>query len=114
MLTPEYIEAVRRAYAGDRDLHDPDLSPLLGDLGSFPPTLIQGETMRSSIPIPRPWLRPAGGPCALPAGGQRECGTYFRCSPSKKRRQPWKVAARFCWSYKNRKGLLERAGLLLL
>ena len=41
MLTPEYIEAVRRAYAGDRDLHDPDLSPLLGDLGSFPPTLIQ-------------------------------------------------------------------------
>ena len=32
MLTPEYIEAVRRAYAGDRDLHDPDLSPLLGDL----------------------------------------------------------------------------------
>ena len=41
MLTPEYIETVRRAYAGGRDLHDPDLSPLLGDLGSFPPTLIQ-------------------------------------------------------------------------
>ena len=41
MLTPEYIEAVRRAYAGGRDLHDPDLSPLLGDLRNFPPTLIQ-------------------------------------------------------------------------
>ena len=38
MLTPEYIEAVRRAYAGDRDLHDPDLSPLLGtwELSAYP------------------------------------------------------------------------------
>ena len=93
MLTPEYIEAVRRAYAGDRDLHDPDLSPLLGDLGSFPPTL-----------IPRPWLRRCGRPMC-PAGWRsaRECGTYFRCSPSKKRRQPWKVPPGFCWSYKNEK-----------
>lgn len=35
MLTPEYIEAVRRAYAGDRDLHDPDLVPPAGGPGEL-------------------------------------------------------------------------------
>ena len=41
MLTPEYIEAVRTAYAAGRDYHSPDLSPLFADLTDFPPTLIQ-------------------------------------------------------------------------
>ena len=41
MLTPEYIEAVRTAYAGGRDYASPDLSPLFADLTGFPPTLIQ-------------------------------------------------------------------------
>ncbi len=41
MLTPDYIRAVRRAYAGEYDLSSPDLSPLFGDLTGFPPTLIQ-------------------------------------------------------------------------
>ncbi len=41
MLTIEYVHAVRKAYAGDHDLHDPLLSPLFGDFHDFPPTLIQ-------------------------------------------------------------------------
>ena len=44
MLTMDYIKAVRTAYAGSRDLRDPDLSPLLGDFTGFPPTLIQAGT----------------------------------------------------------------------
>lgn len=40
-LTMNYIHAVRKVYAGDRDLTDPMLSPLFGDLSGFPPTLIQ-------------------------------------------------------------------------
>lgn len=41
MLTPDYIHAVREAYAKDQDLRSPELSPLFGDLSDFPPTLIQ-------------------------------------------------------------------------
>lgn len=105
MLTPEYIEAVRRAYAGDRDLHDPDLSPLLGDLGSFPPTLIQvgdHEILYSDSASLAAALR--GGPCALPAGGQR--GNVARISDvphQKSGGSPWKAPPGSCWSYKNEK-----------
>ena len=41
MLTPEYIKAVRTAYAGEHDLRIPSLSPLFGNFSGFPPTLIQ-------------------------------------------------------------------------
>lgn len=41
MLTPEYIEAVRLAYARGEDLRSPYLSPLFADLHGLPPTLIQ-------------------------------------------------------------------------
>ncbi|MEG1988260.1 MAG: alpha/beta hydrolase [Oscillibacter sp.] len=41
MLTPDYIEAVRAAYARGGDLSAPELSPLFGDFTAFPPTLIQ-------------------------------------------------------------------------
>ncbi|MEG2175673.1 MAG: alpha/beta hydrolase [Oscillibacter sp.] len=41
MLTPDYIEAVRAAYARGGDLRAPELSPLFGDFTAFPPTLIQ-------------------------------------------------------------------------
>lgn len=41
MLTPEYIEAVRLAYAAGRDYRSNDLSPLFADFTGFPPTLIQ-------------------------------------------------------------------------
>ena len=41
MLTPDYIEAVRTAYAAGKDYRSGDLSPLFADLAGFPPTLIQ-------------------------------------------------------------------------
>ncbi len=42
MLTPEYVKAVRGAYAGtDADFTNPEFSPLFGDLTGFPKTLIQ-------------------------------------------------------------------------
>lgn len=44
VLTPEYIYAVREAYAGDLDPAQPELSPLLADLAGLPPTLIQVGT----------------------------------------------------------------------
>ena len=44
MLTPEYIYAVREAYAGGLDPAQPELSPLLADFSGFPPTLIQVGT----------------------------------------------------------------------
>ena len=37
MLTPEYIEAVRLAYAAGRDYRSSDLSPLFADFTGFPP-----------------------------------------------------------------------------
>ena len=41
MLTPEYIEAVRLAYAAGQNYRSSDLSPLFADFEGFPPTLIQ-------------------------------------------------------------------------
>ena len=43
-LTPEYIRAVREAYAGGLDPAQPGLSPLFADFRGFPPTLIQVGT----------------------------------------------------------------------
>ena len=41
MLSPEYMHAVRDAYAAGLDWSDPQLSPLFGDFDGFPETLIQ-------------------------------------------------------------------------
>lgn len=41
MLTTNYIDAVRRAYAPGEDFSHPELSPLFGDLSGFPRTLVQ-------------------------------------------------------------------------
>lgn len=41
MLTLDYLQAVRKAYAGENNLDSPMLSPLFGDFEGFPPTLIQ-------------------------------------------------------------------------
>lgn len=41
MLTANYIDAVRRAYAPGEDYSHPELSPLFGDLSGFPRTLVQ-------------------------------------------------------------------------
>lgn len=44
VLSMEYMEQVRKAYAGERDYADAQLSPLFGDLSGYPPTLIQVGT----------------------------------------------------------------------
>lgn len=44
VLTPEYMYAVREAYAGGLDPSDCLLSPLLADFAGFPPALIQVGT----------------------------------------------------------------------
>ena len=41
VLDKEYIDRMTRAYATDRDLTDPYISPLFGDFRGFPPMLIQ-------------------------------------------------------------------------
>lgn len=41
MLTGEYIESVRSAYANGADFSAPELSPLFADLAGYPPALIQ-------------------------------------------------------------------------
>ena len=96
MLTPEYIEAVRRAYAGDRDLQDPDLSPLLGDLGSFPPTLIQvgdHEILYSDSASLAAALRAAHVPCRLEVS--EGMWHVFQMFPIKKAAAAMESAARF-------------------
>ena len=96
MLTPEYIEAVRRAYAGDRDLHDPDLSPLLGDLGNFPPTLIQvgdHEILYSDSASLAAALRAAHVPCRLEVS--EGMWHVFQMFPIKKAAAAMESAARF-------------------
>ena len=68
MLTMDYIQAVRAAYARDHDLTDPDLSPLLGDFTGFPPALIQAgshEILLSDSVRLRDRLVSAGVPCRL-------------------------------------------------
>ena len=96
MLTPEYIEAVRRAYAGGRDLHDPDLSPLLGDLGSFPPTLIQvgdHEILYSDSASLAAALQAAHVPCRLEVS--EGMWHVFQMFPIKKAAAAMESAARF-------------------
>ena len=68
MLTPEYIEAVRRAYAGAQELSQPSLSPLFGDFRGFPPVLIQvgdHEILYSDAEALYARLRQAGVPARL-------------------------------------------------
>jgi len=67
-ITMEYIQAVRRAYAGDADLSDPMLSPLFGDFTGFPPTLIQvgsNELLYSDAERLRDRMRSAGVLCQM-------------------------------------------------
>ena len=90
MLTPEYIEAVRRA------LHDPDLSPLLGDLGSFPPTLIQvgdHEILYSDSASLAAALRADHVPCRLEVS--EGMWHVFQMFPIKKAAAAMESAARF-------------------
>lgn len=68
IITMDYIKAVRTAYAQDRPLSDPNLSPLFGDFKGFPPVLIQAGTheilLSDSVRL-RDRLVQAGIPCRL-------------------------------------------------
>ena len=67
-LTPEYIHAVREAYAGGLDPAQPQLSPLYGDFRGFPPTLIQvgtHEILYSDAERLAERMRAAGVECRL-------------------------------------------------
>ncbi|MEG2221713.1 MAG: alpha/beta hydrolase [Oscillospiraceae bacterium] len=68
ILTPDYVRAVRAAYARENDLHSPSLSPLFGDFGGFPPTLIQvgtHEILFTDAQCLRERLDEAQVPCRL-------------------------------------------------
>lgn len=85
MLTPEYIEAVRTAYAPGRDLSSPFLSPLFGDFSGFPPTLIQvgdHEILYSDSEALCARLRARGVPCWLEVG--EGMWHVFQMFPTKK------------------------------
>lgn len=68
ILSLEYIQAVRSAYAGGRELDSPLLSPLFGDFSGFPPTLVQvgsHELLLSDSVRLRDRMRAAQIPCYL-------------------------------------------------
>jgi epsilon-lactone hydrolase len=44
LLSPDWLKACARAYAGQQDLADPAISPLRADLDGLPPLLIQAGT----------------------------------------------------------------------
>ena len=68
MLTMNYIQAVRSAYAPQTDWADPHLSPLFAELPGFPPTLIhvgEREILRDASTALAQKLRAAEVPCVI-------------------------------------------------
>ena len=96
MLTAEYIEAVRSAYAGGQDYRSPELSPLLGDLRGFPPALIQvgdHEILYSDSATLQEALHRAQVPCRLEVS--EGMWHVFQMFPVKKAAAAMESAARF-------------------
>ncbi len=96
VLTPEYIYAVREAYAGGLDPAPPELSPLLADLAGFPPTLIQvgtHEILFSDAERLAERMKAAGTECRLEVWE----GMWhdFQMYPSKSAAQAMQNAAHF-------------------
>ena len=85
MLTPEYIAAVREAYAGGRDPKDACLSPLFGDFSDFPPTLVQvgsHEILYSDAERLRDRMEADGAECRLEVW--EDMWHVFQMFPTKK------------------------------
>lgn len=96
MLTPDYIAAVTKAYALDRDLTSPELSPVLGDLSGFPPTLIQvgtHEILYSDSVRLRDGLRSAGVDCQLEVW--KNMWHVFQMFPTRKASSAMEQMSRF-------------------
>ncbi len=96
VLTPEYIYAVREAYAGGLDPSQPELSPLLADLAGLPPTLIQvgtHEILFSDAERLAERMKAAGTECRLEVWE----GMWhdFQMYPSKSAAQAMQNAAHF-------------------
>lgn len=96
VLTPEYIYAVREAYAGSLDPAQPELSPLLADLAGLPPTLIQvgtHEILFSDAERLAERMKAAGTECRLEVWE----GMWhdFQMYPSKSAAQAMQNAAHF-------------------
>ncbi len=67
-LTPASMANCFAAYLGDADREDPDVSPLLGELGGFPPALVAvaaNDVLRDDGLNYAAALREAGGEVAL-------------------------------------------------
>lgn len=96
MITMEYIQAVRGAYARDMDLSDPNLSPLFGDFTGFPPVLIQAGTheilLSDSVRL-RDRLVVAGIPCRLEVWN--DMWHVFQMFPMKKAGEAMESIGRF-------------------
>ena len=96
MLTPEYISAVTQAYAPGMVLESPELSPVWGDLTSFPPTLIQvgtHEILYSDSVLLRDKLKEAGVDCHLEVW--KDMWHVFQMFPSKKAAAAMEQMGRF-------------------
>ena len=96
MITMNYIQAVRAAYAPGRELSSPMLSPLFGDFDRFPPVLIQVGTneilMSDSVRL-RDRLVQAGIPCRLEVWP--DMWHVFQMFPMKKASQAMDSVGRF-------------------
>lgn len=90
VLDKEYIDRMTRAYAPDRDLTDPYISPLFGNFHGFPPVYIQvGENeilLDDSLRLYKNLIK-----AGVAAHIDRFPGMWhvFRCHPSKRPVRPW-------------------------
>jgi len=95
-ITMEYIQAVRRVYAGSADLTDPMLSPLFGDFSGFPPTLIQvgsNELLYSDSQQLRDRMQSAGVLCHMEEW--KEMWHVFQMMPIKKAAEAMEHVGKF-------------------
>jgi monoterpene epsilon-lactone hydrolase len=96
ILTMNYITAVREAYARSADYSSPLLSPLLGDLTGFPPTLIQvgtNEILLSDSVRLRDRMIQAAVPCRLEVW--TDMWHVFQMFPMKKAVEAMESVGRF-------------------
>ncbi len=96
MITLDYIKSVRGAYARDRDLTSPLLSPLLGDLSGFPPTLVQvgtNEILYSDAVRLRDRMLAAHVPCKLEVWN--DMWHVFQMFPIKRANEAMESVGRF-------------------
>ena len=96
MITMNYIQAVRAAYAPGREFSSPMLSPLFGNFARFPPVLIQVGTheilMSDSVRL-RDRLVQAGIPCRLEVWP--DMWHVFQMFPMKRATQAMDAIGRF-------------------